>query len=145
MKVEVFCLSDYAQVDSAGKLTIVGIFDTVYAIEAPTSHGLCALAARIRFAKPDEDGLKKFRISFSDADGKLLLPPWETQMPIATESDTSPGTVHIVAVIQQIRLPNFGEYTFELWIDEVQVASAPLWVRPTTAMPDHLRKKLSTS
>ncbi len=37
-------------------------------------------------------------------------------------------TSHFVMVIQQIRLPKFGEYTIDLAVDGRQLGSLPLYV-----------------
>ena len=81
MKAEIFCLCDFAAADSGGKLTIVGVFDTIWAREVPATHGLCALALRIRFERIEE-GLKKLKVSFIDSDGNPVMPAMEMQIPV---------------------------------------------------------------
>ena len=73
MKVEVFVLCDAATIDAGGKLNILGIFDRIHAKEAPASHPLCSLAIRLRFERIEE-GPKRVRVSFVNADGVSVMP-----------------------------------------------------------------------
>lgn len=71
MEISVLTLADYAQ-DTAGKLTIVGVFDQINANELPCVHSFC-LVGRFRFA-PDEAILKNIVIrAFYKEDGKELF------------------------------------------------------------------------
>jgi hypothetical protein len=136
MKVEIFKLCDFAQTDSVGKLTIVGIFDVIYAKEIPAAHGLCALAIEMRFER-NEDGLKKIKISFIDADGKSIMPAIETQLVVRIAPNEVHAKLQAVVLIPQLTIPKFGEYSIDLVIDEQQVTSTSVFVRqaPTLAHP----------
>lgn len=138
MKVEVFNLCDFASADAGGKLNIIGIFDALYAKEAPVTHGLCALAVRIRFDSI-EVGLKKIRISFTDSDGKLIMPAMEAQIAVQIGSNQPSATAQIVSIMMQLHLPSFGEYSIDLAVDGRQEASTPLYVRQLI-IPPHLQK-----
>jgi hypothetical protein len=129
MKVEVFSLCDFATVDAAGKMTIVGIFDTIYSRQIPITHGLCALAIRISFGRVEE-GVKKFKLSFIDADGSSVMPAMEAQIPVQIGPQQSNPTAQVVSIMSQIKLPNFGEYSIDLAIDGRLEASVPLYVKP---------------
>ena len=49
MKVEVLNMCDFAFAEMTGKLSIIGIFNSIGAREKPIIYRLCALAIRIRF------------------------------------------------------------------------------------------------
>jgi hypothetical protein len=133
MKVEVFSLCDFASADVVGKMNIIGIFDTVFAKETPATHSFCA-----RFDKVEE-GLKKIKISFIDSDGKLIMPAIEAQIQVQAAPNGLHANVQVVSLIQQIKLPNFGEYSIDLAIDGRQEASTPLYVRQLPILPPHLQ------
>jgi len=132
MKVEIFNLCDFAAADSVGKLTMVGVFDVLWAREAPITHGLCALAVRIRFGKIEE-GIKNIKISLTDSDGRLMMPAMELQAPVRIDPDSPTAIGQVVSIISQLRLPNFGEYAVDLAIDGRQEASTPLFVKQLPA------------
>jgi hypothetical protein len=127
MKVDVFTLCDFAQTDRQ-KMTIVGAFSVVYSRQAPVVHPLCSLAIKMRFERIEE-GEKRIRISIIDSDGKPILPTLEAQLNIHFKPDDSVAMSHIALLIQQIKLPSFGEYSIDLAVDGRQEASTPLFVK----------------
>jgi hypothetical protein len=135
MKVEIFTLCDFASADSGGKLNVIGVFDEIWARAVPAAHPLCALAIRIRFDKI-EDGLKKLKISFGDADGNLVMPTMEMQMQVHIPPPLQQGNAQVVFLIPQMKFANFGEYSIDLAIDGRQEASTPLFVRQIPTTPD---------
>ena len=139
MKVDVFTLCEFAKAER-GKMTIVNAFNRIVAKQAPVVYPLCALAAIMRFERIEE-GEKHVRVSIIDSDGKPVMPTLQAQINIQLRPNESDATVHFALLIQQIKLPNFGEYSIDLAIDGRQEASTPLYVRefrplqPPTQLP----------
>jgi hypothetical protein len=127
MKVEIFTLCDAATVDAAGKLNILGSFDRLNAKQVPATHPQCALAIKLRFERI-EAGLKRLRIAFVDSDGAAVMPALDATTEVQFRGDDSTVTVPLALVIQQLRLPRFGEYSIDLAVDERHEASIPLFV-----------------
>jgi hypothetical protein len=127
MKVEIFTLCDAATVDAAGKLNILGSFDRLNAKQAPVTHPQCALAMKLRFERVEE-GVKSIRIAFMDADGASVMQTLNTTTQVQFGPNDSSATASLVLVIQQLRLPKFGEYSIDLAVDSDQKASIPLVV-----------------
>ena len=71
MQVEAFLLAD-AVTDQAGKLNVLGAFDSILSNQAPVLHPQLAIALRIRFAK-SESGNHPFRINIVNEDGKFMV------------------------------------------------------------------------
>jgi len=139
MKIEIFNLCDFASYDGSGKLNVIGVFDTIWAREAPFVYDLCTLAIRIRFEKLEE-GVKKLKISFVDADGKSILPVMEPQVLAQVPPNMSSSTVHVVSMMSQTRFPSFGDYSVHLAVEGRQEASTPLWVRQNLITPPHFQR-----
>jgi hypothetical protein len=129
MKVEIFTLCDAATTDAAGKLNILGSFDRLNAREAPVTHPQCALALKLRFERLEE-GQKRIRIAFVDSDGASVMPALDTTTQVQFRPDDSSATASLVLVIQQLKLPRFGEYSIDLAVDDRHEASIPLLVSP---------------
>jgi len=127
MKVEIFTLCDAATTDAGGKLNILGSFDRLGAKEAPVTHPQCALAIKLRFERLEE-GPKRIRISFVDSDGKSIMPTLDTTSTVQFPSGESSMTACLVLVLQQLKLPKFGEYSIDLAVDDRHEASIPLFV-----------------
>jgi hypothetical protein len=141
VKVEILNICDFASADAAGKLNIIGVFNSIWAKEKPIVYGLCALVIRIRFDKLEE-GLKKVKIAFVDADGKPVMPIIETQIQIQFVPWEPTCNVQLVTLLSQLRFPNFGEYSIDVAIDGKQEASSPFYVHQAPAIPPHLQPQL---
>jgi len=129
MKVEIFTLCDAATTDAAGKLNILGSFDRLNAREAPVTHPQCASALKLRSDRLEE-GQKRIGIAFVDSDGASVMPTLDTTTQVQFRPDDSSATASLVLVIQQLKLPRFGEYSIDLAVDDRHEASIPLLVSP---------------
>jgi hypothetical protein len=134
MKAEIFTLCDAATADAGGKLNILGSFDRINASSIPVTHPLCALAIKLRFERLEE-GQKRIRISFVDSDGTAVMPVLEAGSQVTFPPGESSMTACLVLQIQQMKLPNFGEYSIDLAIDGRHEASIPLFVRQISETP----------
>lgn len=128
MKVEIFTLCDAATTDAGGKLNILGSFDRLMAKDAPVTHPQCALAIKLRYERLEE-GQKRIRISFIDSDGTSVMPTLDTATHVQFPPNEPSVTSCLVLVLQQLKLPKFGEYSIDLAVDDRQEASIPLFVR----------------
>jgi hypothetical protein len=126
MQLEIFTLCD-AATEHAGKLNIIGTFDALRALEAPIAHPQCAIAGRLRF-ESIEEGDHRVSLTFADEDGKVVMPKFDSTLAVKFAPGLRTVTSHFVMVIQQIRLPKFGEYTIDLAVDGRQLGSLPLYV-----------------
>jgi hypothetical protein len=127
MKVELFALCDFAA-DYAGKLTVVGVFDSIFARQMPAVHQHCCVAVKLRFEKIEE-GQKRVRLSISDDDGKLVLPAMEIPINVVMPPDARTNTIQVVANIGGMKIEAYGEYSIDLALDSRHEGSIPLFVR----------------
>jgi hypothetical protein len=134
VKVEIFTLCDAATADSGGKLNILGSFDRINANSIPVTHPLCALAIKLRFERLEE-GQKRIQISFVDSDGTAVMPKLDAATNVAFPPGEHSVTACLVLQIQQMKLPNFGEYSIDLAIDGRHEASIPLFVKQVQGPP----------
>ena len=126
MQLEIFTLCD-AATEHAGKLNIIGTFDSLRAFEAPISHPQCAIAGRLRFAE-FEEGEHRVVLTFADEDGNIVMPKFDSTLAVKFSPGQRTVTSHFVILIQQVRLPKFGEYTIDMAVDGRQLGSLPLYV-----------------
>lgn len=130
MKAELFAACDYAA-DYAGKLTLVGIFDTLGAQSAPVLHPQLCVAAKLRF-DDGEAGSKKIRFTLTDADGRDVVQPIELSViaPAPTAANAT-SVANLVLHIGGVKFERFGEHALDLTVDGVPVANTPLFLRPS--------------
>ncbi len=126
MRVEIFALCDAATADIAGKLNLLGTFDSLFAPSVPFVHPSCALAVRVRFELSDE-GTHSLEIRLADSDGKAILPAMRSVIQVKATNDLKTIARNLVLNIQQLKLERFGEYTLDMFCDGKLVASSPLY------------------
>src|SRR5688572_33395724 len=97
MKIELLALADFAA-DYGGKLSVVGIFDTIFARQMPAVHAHCCLAVKLRFDR-DEEGPKRLRLVICNDDGKLVMPAMEIPIQVSIPPGAETNTIQVVANI----------------------------------------------
>lgn len=127
MKIELLALADFAA-DYGGKLSVIGIFDTIFARQMPAVHPHCCLAVKLRFDK-DEEGQKRLRLVIRHDDGKTVLPAMEIPITVAMPADAQTNTIQVVANIAGMKIETFGEYSIDLELDGRHEGSSPLYAR----------------
>src|SRR5690349_3447482 len=87
MNIQVAVLCDAAIQDNSSKLYVWGAFDTIFAPQLPAVHPQCAVALRVTFMTGDEGG-RKLKLNFVNADGKSIMPPIEMPVTVVFPDDT---------------------------------------------------------
>src|SRR5207248_6525668 len=93
----------------------------------------CCLAVKMRFEQLEE-GNKRIRISFIDADGNSVM-GLEAQTQVRFPPGERSATAPLVIAMPQIKLSSFGEYLIDLAVNGRQEASIPLFVRQHPLLP----------
>ena len=122
----------------AGRLNILGIFDTMYNTRAPLAVPECSLALSMRFEHV-EAGEKILRIALIDSDGRAVTPVHEQRIKALAPPDGSHFTLSYILYLRGVELPHFGEYSFDLAVNGRSERSTPLWVRQA-ASPEEMRR-----
>ncbi len=127
MHIEIFSLCD-AATEYSGKLNILGVFDTIWAKQAPVVYPQCAVALRIRFTNI-ERGEHKIVVHCVDLDGKHMIQPAEGTINIQFPDDLISAGTNLILNIQQLKLENFGEHAIRLAVDGREEAVLPLFFK----------------
>ena len=127
MNIQVAVLCD-AATDSAGKLNVLGTFDTIITQQLPAVHPQCSVALRITFSTTDE-GQHRLKLTVVDADGQGIMPPIEVPVTITLPEESHFGTRNFIFNLQQISFPSPGLYSVDVLFDDELVVSIALQVR----------------
>ena len=127
METPIATLCD-AATDYAGKLNLLGSFDTVLTTKFPAVHPQCAIALRFVFNKAEE-GHRVFRLTFVNEDGKAVMPPVELAIDVKIPDEVNYLSRNLIINLQQLKFDAAGQYGVEVLMDGNQVASIPLLVR----------------
>lgn len=127
MTVQLATLCDSAS-DYAGKLCLLGAFDTLCAREFPVVHPHCSLAVRLIF-EPAEAGVHPFVIRCFGPDDEECLPAFEPAVDVTFPSRFVPFvTRNIVLNLQRLRIERQGVYRWSVETGGRTLASIPLRV-----------------
>jgi len=125
--IEIFTLCD-AAADYQGRLSILGVFDTIIAPQMPATHPFCSVALRIRF-QMTERGQHRLTLHLVDDDGNLVVPAIEGAFGVEMPGNSQIASANLVLNLGQLQFNNYGEYAINLAIDGRQEASLPLWIK----------------
>ena len=123
MKVVLAALADGANVSDMGKMNVLGVFNSIFAVETPTVVPLCYLAVVLR-PKEDEKGASwPFQVVLRDPDAR---PVFSLPQGAAFEVPQSPGgariDVNLVIALGGLQFPRFGDYELEFAAGEARHA-----------------------
>ena len=127
MNVQVAVLCD-AATDDNGKMNLLGAFDTIYAQQLPAVHPQCAVALRVTFAADDE-GKRKLKLNFINADGRAIMPAIEVPVAVALPDDAHFLTRNFIVNIQQLKFAEAGLYSVDVRLDDKSQVAIPLLVK----------------
>ena len=127
MNIQVAVLCDAATEDN-GKLNLLGAFDTIFAPQLPAVHPQCAVALRVTFMSGDE-GARKLKLNFVDADGKSIMPPIEIPVAVSLPDEALFLTRNFIVNIQQLKFAEEGLYSVDVRLDDKSQGNIPLQIK----------------
>jgi len=127
MEIEVFTLCD-AAADYQGRLSILGIFDTIFASNLPATHPQCSVALRIRFKKV-EVGNHALTLHIVDYEGKMVIPALSGPFGIQLVGQEQYGAVNLILNLQGLIFKSYGRHDVNLAIDGREVGSLPFMIK----------------
>lgn len=130
MKVQLALVCDYAIVDQAGKLSVIGIFERIWVERFPAVHPRLHLVLRLK-GRRTEIGNHPIVITLSDSGGREVL-RGEGNVQIG-EPPAGVTEVEAAAVLAfDVPLEQAGLFHFDVLVDGAKEAEVPVTV---TQMP----------
>ncbi len=133
MHLDFAVVADYALVDQAGKISVLGIFQHIWVQQFPAMHPRLHLVLRLK-GRRTEIGEHPVRIRLVD-DGDTEILGGEGTV---TFAEPPAGVTDIEAaaiLVFDVPFPHPGAYRFEITIDEERKATVPLSVSQMHASP----------
>lgn len=127
MQIQLAVLCD-AATDYAGKLNILGTFDTLITSQLPAIHPQCSIALRLTFQK-QEEGRRVIKVNFVDEDGQSVVQPIELHLDVTVPDDTIFLSRNAVITLQNLQLKHAGLYSIEIMVDGATETNIPLLVK----------------
>ena len=124
MHLDFAVIADYALVDQAGKLSVLGIFQHVWVQQFPAMHPRLHLVLRLK-GKRTEIGEHQVQIKLLDEQDTEVLGgngAVNFAEPPAGVTDIEAGAI----LVFDVPLPHAGAYRFEITVDGETKAAVPL-------------------
>ena len=139
MRLDFAVVSDYALIDQAGKISVLGIFQHIWVQQFPAMHPRLHLVLRLK-GKRTEIGEHAVQIRLADEQGTEVLGGNGS----VTFAEPPAGVTEIEAaaiLVFDVPFPHAGVYRFEITIDGEQAAKVPITVSqmPQPAGGEHAR------
>lgn len=136
MQIEFIHLCDYAVVDTTGKLSVMGIFDTIGALKFPVVHASMYIAFQT-MAVGAQIGIERdLRVEIADPDGKILF---RAEGKVSTQGSNAPlnrvSSSHILRALA-VQFAQPGTHGVTVFLDGKPAKEARLDVallQPVTA------------
>jgi hypothetical protein len=127
-------VADYALVDQAGKLSILGIFRHLLAPTLPVVHPRMFVCLALQF-EPSEIGSEhELTLSVTDPDGNRIAGQETMAFTVrGVEGDERPGGMQAVFELVGVQFAQHGVHTIDIVIDGQRRASIPLQITRTPA------------
>ena len=138
MQVNSAILADFVQ-ENHGKLYITGGgIDTLFANAAPVRHSSLGIAFRLTLSPAELGRTHELEILLVNADGgRIATVKAKIQAERPVQSTGWPVSVPLALNFAQIEFPVFGEYQFELMVNNSSINTIPFRVvqAPTVQRP----------
>lgn len=126
MRLDFAVVSDYALIDQAGKISVLGIFQHIWVQQFPAMHPRLHLVLRLK-GRRTEIGEHAVQIRLVDEQGTEVLGGNGN----VTFAEPPAGVTEIEAaaiLVFDVPFPHPGAYRFEITIDGEQAAEVPITV-----------------
>ena len=133
MNVDFAVVSDYALVDQAGKISVLGIFQHIWVQQFPAMHPRLHLVLRLK-GKRTEIGEHPVQIRLvDDRDTEILGGSGTVNFaePPAGVTDIEAAAI----LVFDVPFPHPGTYRFAISVDSAPAASVPITVSQMPAPP----------
>jgi hypothetical protein len=128
MNIQVAVLCD-AATDSAGKLNILGTFDTIMTQQLPAVHPQCSIALRATFSNTEE-GNHSLVVNFVDEDGHPIMQNFPAiPVQIAVPEDAHFVSRNFIINMRDLTFKTPGFYSIDILLDGKEQANIPLFVK----------------
>ena len=129
MKVDFFHVADEAIVSREGKLSAIGILDVIWTQSVPAVYPKLALLARMSGSVAD-GSRHTVQLHFVSEDGGIVWQSPPSDIELRPRGPGYPMTANLAVTLSPLAIPEFGDYAFELLIDNEALATVSLAVRP---------------
>ncbi len=126
MEARILLAADFANVDAAGKLNIIGAFNRIFARQFPAKHGLLYVVIRFAVELGEFGKERTLSIILFDDDASEVWKIPDVKFTVQKPNDAHSGDFHPIIAIQNLEFPKPGRYEFRIFVNDDFKGSIPL-------------------
>lgn len=111
MRLTLAAVADYASISIEQKLSVMGVFDTLWGQAFPLAHPQMFLVLRVQFSYEDSGKDRKLKVRLENADGKRLF-QGEMGGPVPAIPPGERPNANLVMQVVNTVFQSPGTYTF---------------------------------
>jgi hypothetical protein len=125
MEPAILLVADYATLDASGKLTVVGVFNKIFASKFPVKHPLLYVTIRFVAELGETERDRTLEVFLVDQDYNQIWgsPPLKFRMEKPASGEVAEFTP--IVALQQLEFQKPGKYAFKVRVDNDIVGSIP--------------------
>jgi hypothetical protein len=130
MEPAILLVADYAAIDASGKLTVVGVFNKIFARKFPAKHPLLYVTIRFVAELGETERERTLEVFLVDQDYNKIWnsPALKFRMERPASGEVAEFTP--IVALQQLEFQKPGKYVFKVRVDNDIVGSIPFDVVP---------------
>jgi uncharacterized protein DUF6941 len=132
VQVKLAVLADSANVSREGKLNILGIFDTIYARQLPTTHAHMQLVLRFEATAEEAGGTCGVEVRLVSPAGQVVF-SFPGTMNLPNRGPGEPVGIDHILSFTNVSLATPGVYHFRLLVEGSPAGDVPLRVEQIAA------------
>lgn len=125
MEVSILLAADYANVDSSGKLNVLGAFAQISAPEFPAIHRSMYLVMKLQAGLGEMGGERQLKTVLFDANRREVM-ALSVGFQVPTMEDGVQPEINVILEYRDVTFPYPGDYEFVILIDKDQKAQLPI-------------------
>lgn len=135
MQITMAVVADAANRTDNGKLNLLGVFHTLFAVTTPCQHPHMAIVLNFEATAMERGTRQKIGIRLVDADGKPVLNMPESFIDVPGDPNIVTPQLSLIANIAGVMFERFGAYQFDISINDEIRGRIPIQIAPVPHPP----------
>src|SRR5690349_11264723 len=117
MEARIILLADFANVDAAGKLNIIGAFNRLHVSRFPAKHPLMSLVLRLLVELGEFDQQRSLKIILYDEDGNERWKSPDIAFMVGKPAIGHSEEINPIITLQNTEFEKGGRYEYRIYIN----------------------------
>jgi len=135
MHITMAVVADAANRSDNGKLNLLGVFQTLFAVSTPCQHPHMAIVLNFEATAMERGTRQKIGIRLVNADGKPVINMPDSFLDVPGDPSIVTPQLSLIANIAGVMFESFGAYQFDIEINGNMAGRIPIAISPLPQSP----------